>query len=79
MNICQNNCTPNEYVCKGCGRTTEEITHWNSLPQPVQESIRNRIESESHMGERLVLMTEEVIRLNSIIKELTHGAKPCSS
>lgn len=73
MNICQNNCTPNEYVCKGCGRTEEEITHWAALPQPVQESIRKRIDAETHLADAASQLTEEIQRLNSIIRELTHG------
>lgn len=79
MNICKNLCTPNEYVCKSCGRTTEEQTYWNDIPEPVQQAIARRISAEQHIEERLLLQTAEIIRLNSIIKEMTRGNPICLS
>ena len=72
MNICCNKCQPNELVCESCGRTQCEQAHWHALPVCIQEQIARRINIEQHLADGLRDHTLEIIRLNSIIRELSH-------
>jgi len=73
MNPCTNHCTPNEYVCRSCGRTDEERAEWNSLSETMQEQIMRRISIGQRLAHALSTHLDENTRLNGIIKEL--GAK----
>lgn len=50
---CVGRCSHNvgDYVCKGCGRTVEEVRDWNTYPDDLKraiiERLRRRNESQS--------------------------------
>jgi len=70
MNPCTNHCTPNDYVCRSCGRTDEERAEWNALSEPMQRQIMRRISIEKHLANALLTTHDEIDRLNFIIREL---------
>lgn len=67
-------CTPQAYVCKTCGRTSEERIFWDKLPDEIQEDIENRIKVEQHMSERLIIQLEEIVHLQSILNSPHKGS-----
>ena len=40
---CVNVCTVKDGVCKGCGRTLEEIAHWTAMTNEERKSINARL------------------------------------
>ncbi|MGH1428143.1 MAG: DUF1289 domain-containing protein [Arenicella sp.] len=39
-------CIMEDNVCKGCGRTIEEITQWRHLDNPQKRRVLDRVEKE---------------------------------
>ena len=75
MNICNNECQPNLAVCPSCGRNEEEREVWHILPEKIQQSIAERIQTERAVRVAMVTQSLEITRLNSIIREINAALK----
>ena len=49
---CVNVCAVENGVCKGCGRTLEEIAQWIYFSDTERQEVMERLEHEEHLRDQ---------------------------